>query len=67
MRKWTKGAGLPLDQRTLGLRGKSDRGAFCLRVARRLGKLVPVLGQRKLGIQRRRRPDEHLGLSDLGL
>jgi len=31
-------------------------------VARRLGKLVPVLGQRKLGIQRRRRPDEHLGL-----
>src|ERR1700722_19035021 len=36
----------------MGVYGFKDRGAFCLRMARRLEQLVSKLWERKLGVQR---------------
>ena len=50
-RKWAKELDYRLIKELLGLRWKSHRSALRLRMARRLGALVSLLWQRKLGVQ----------------
>ena len=51
-RKWTKELDYRLIKELWAFTDQSNRRAVCLRVARRLGKLVSLLRQRELGVQR---------------